>query len=230
MQTRRNFIQNKARSELSIANEQNNCSGLTENNKKGFTLVELSLALTFLAFIMLFVVIMILRMMNIYNKSVALSHMNQAGRQIMTDLGGSVRFSNSAVYVEQTSGGRLCVGGASYIWNIKESTTNKFQDNNSALRLVRVSDPMQQYCSDAAMMPSSKDAKTNSLVGTNVLVQNFDVETGGGSGNVMVRANVTLSTAGNNQPEVQDGKLKCSQNDFCAFIPYNFVTYQRGAK
>ncbi len=198
----------------------------SNERESGFTLIELSLAMTFLAFIVLFVVTMIMQMINVYNKSIALSQMNQTGRQIMSDLNNGARFSSSIV----NNSGRMCVGGTTYIWNIGTATTNKFTDAGApALRLVRVRDVTGLYCSSPSKMPTLNDANTTVIVGQNILVQAFDITSS--SDSKLLRANVVLSTGGANAPEgsVAAG-LTCRNNDFCAFATYNFVIYQRGMK
>ena len=218
----------------------------TNQDQSGFTLVELSLAMTFLAFIMLFVIVVIMQMINIYNKSISLSQINQAGRQLMSDLNGGARFASpSSKSVWPTTGvpNRMCIGGVSYVWNLADQTThkptmaNQFGDGKS-LSLIRVKDDNGSLCGGATL-PASTDGKVAIIVGSNVLVQSLTVGQGG-TGNGLLRVDVTLSTAGGNAPQLKDsGKpasasnLTCfynnSSNNFCAFSEYNFVIYQRGA-
>ena len=246
--TRAKFSANRlfAKASRNSVNEQNSYSHVTERIREsegGFTLLELSLAMTFLAFIMLFVITMIMQMINIYNKSVSLSQMNQAGRQIMSDLTGSARFTADPKSVSQTNAGRLCVGGASYIWNnavvpssggnrSAVATTNSYSDSaGTALSLIRVNDPSGSYCVTPTQMPALNSNTTSVIVGSNVLVQYMGVDTT--TVPKMIKVTVILSTAGSNAPsgDASGGdvsKLKCDNNNFCAFATYNFVIYQRG--
>ena len=208
-----------------------------DKRAKGFTLVELSLAITFLAFIVLFIVIVIMQMINIYNKSVSLSQMNQAGRQIMSDLNGGARFSAAKpVRLTQTNGGRLCLGGTSYIWNIGDPTVpaNTFSGTNPPkLRLVRVKDSTGQYCADSSRQPSLNSSDVTVLVGANVLVQDFKISLNGSTGGIvnLVSVGLVLSTAGNGAPSTTGVNAKCGVgNNFCAVARYNFIIYQRGVK
>ena len=216
-----------------------------QQGEKGFTLIELSLAMAFLAFIMLFIVAMIVQMINIYNKSISLSQMNQASRQIMSDLNSGARFTSAAASVVQSGGGRLCAGGVSYIWNIglraTDVQTNYFvtsvggttRDTNTALRLVRIDNDSQAiYCINPSRMPVLDDANTIVLVGANVLVQNFAIDFGGNNGNNgLMRLDLVLSTSGNNAPS---GSLAsgftCGNNNFCAFSSYKMIIYQGGSR
>ena len=224
---------------------------IRENRDRGFTLVELSLAMTFLAFIILFVVTMIMQMINIYNKSISLSQMNQSGRQIMSDLNNGARFGSGAITSKPDSN-RLCVGGVSYIWNTASDLTptgdptpqihaknwfNEDSANSDNLHLVRIKDGTAAYCKDLTKMPPKTDTGLTVIVGKNVLIQRFAVDTG--DKDKLLRVNVTLSTAGNNAPtgtadnpttDSPAGSLKCETNNFCAFANYNFIIYRRGAK
>jgi hypothetical protein len=231
----------------------NSTNSRRAEKQEGFTLVELSLSMTFLTFIMLFVVFLIIQMVNIYNKSVSLGQMNQAGRQIMTDVSSSTRFAapNSIVVSDPVSDGRLCIGGTggsvSYIWNVGESTVNKYADASGiALRLVRVRPPAGQkydyYCQKSNTGTyQAPNLRTGSnlatvIVGPNVLVQEF-APTKNGS---VLNIRVALSTKANPPqiPKDQDGNpqrntdgslnMQCGDNNFCAFITYDFNTYQRG--
>lgn len=132
-------------------------------NAKGFTLIELMLAMTFISVLLIAIAMTTIQISNIYTKGITLREVNQAGRTISDDLqrsiGASAPFdlaptATPASYVAQPTGGRLCVGKYSYLWNYGEaisqaqnanSLDNHFNDN-TAVRFARVLDPDKSLC------------------------------------------------------------------------------------
>jgi type II secretory pathway pseudopilin PulG len=147
--------------------------------KNGFTIIELTLAMTFLSILLIMITMMVIKVSNIYTKGLTLKDVNQAGRVITRDLQQTIlqdrSFNTSTNFIINKDssgreyGGRLCTGQYSYIWNygkrlvdgITASSDNSNlgypnplapNDNLSMMRLIRVSDTTAQYCSD----PNSK--------------------------------------------------------------------------
>jgi type II secretory pathway pseudopilin PulG len=110
---------------------------MKQSNKKqfkgGFTIIELMLAMTFVAVLLVTVAFLVIRITSIYQKGITLKTVNQVGRDLITDFSRSV--SNSLVDVNtgvtfyevphtnvptigdvQTTGA-FCTGRYSYIWN-----------------------------------------------------------------------------------------------------------------
>lgn len=132
-------------------------------NAKGFTLIELMLAMTFISVLLIAIAMTTIQISNIYTKGITLREVNQAGRTISDDLqrsiGASAPFdlaptATPASYVTQPTGGRLCVGKYSYLWNYGENIAqtgdatnldNHF-DDNTVIRFVRVLDPDKSLC------------------------------------------------------------------------------------
>jgi prepilin-type N-terminal cleavage/methylation domain-containing protein len=83
---------------------------MTDNTRsKGFTLIELLLAMAFIAFLLLFMVAAILQVTKLYVKGVAIRQINQTGRQLMEEVGSTLRNNASPVYIAtQDAGGTLC--------------------------------------------------------------------------------------------------------------------------
>jgi len=213
-------------------------------NESGFSLIELSVALLFVAFIMVFLITTLLSIMKTYNKGVWLSQINQAGRQINADIGAQARFSSEATYLPDQN--RLCMGGVSYLWNINKKTiVNWFNEEGSArpsataLRLVRIADASGAYCASSSKlpMPSRTDSAVTILLGPGALVQEFTVASSNATNLTSLTA--VFSTDGDNQPQkvggswqcgdVQpDGSFKADNNQYCAFININLVVFRRG--
>lgn len=186
------------------------------NNERGFTLMELSLAITFLAFIVVFIVAIIMTMVGIYNKSIALSQMNNAGQQVMTDLNGARFGGDVAQSISGANGGRLCVNGVTYLWN--QSTDHKSFPSSpynhgltigNPQSLIRVLDPTAELCSnpteqlDSLLSSTKIDRSTISVIlGQTVIIQSFTVNL---SNAALPQISMTISTADKNAPAFWNG-------------------------
>ena len=103
------------------------------SRKQGFTLVELTLAMAFVTFLLLSVVLVAIQAGKMYNRGIVLGSVNQAGR----DIGDTVRrdflqtdqrrisvgdSQDTAVRILRQGGsersGRFCLGQYSYLWNV----------------------------------------------------------------------------------------------------------------
>jgi type II secretory pathway pseudopilin PulG len=129
----------------------------------GFTMVELTLAMAFVAVLMLVIASTVIQIGNIYNKGVTMKAVEQAGRLITADIrqtisqGSAVSLNEDCVYhtintagtigtvncenapPSNTRGGRLCTGTYTYVWNYGRainSTTEPLPN--------RYSDPVEQ--------------------------------------------------------------------------------------
>ncbi len=130
----------------------------SRQSKIGFTLVELMLAMTFIAVMLVAVAACVIQISTIYNRGITLRQVNQSGRTITDDLtrviNQSTPFSLATNFVEQPYGGRLCTGSYTYIWNTARGMTdgsrNKYVDSSTEIRFVRIADDGAQYCRDPA--------------------------------------------------------------------------------
>lgn len=135
---------------------------------KGFTLIELMLAMGFLSVLLLGIAMTIIQVGAIYNRGVTLKDVNQASRDISDDIlrttvsAGSITLANDYVQVPTSgaaTGGRLCLGSYSYIWNYAKAlavagapNTTKYDipptgtAPTDPIRFVRVADPKGIYC------------------------------------------------------------------------------------
>lgn len=219
--------------------------GKRSSPERGFTLLELSLAMTFLSFIVLFLVMVIMQMTNMYNKAISLAQMDAASRQIMTDLNDNVRFSatkfttgsnisyqtssGGSASTPQTNGGlRVCFGGVSYIINLSNGSSPS-SANGSGFSVERVGGDFNNHiCTAPAPTPPAN--KTQIVLGSGVLVQKFSVSTVGSAGN-LVKISMQLSTSGANAPATSgDLAGKCGTNSFCAFSDVSYTIFLRGVK
>lgn len=172
------------------------------NKQTGFTLMELMLAMAFVAMLLLAIAAVVLQIAGIYNKGTTMKAVNQASRSIVTDMrrviGESRPFDvttspqgvqpkstnfvllpddNSAAGYAAPRGGRLCTGSYTYIWNIGTNQENVYQDDaTKPLRFIRVNDSGGRYCADHGRKVQSADNPTEMFGSdTGLAVQCFQV-------------------------------------------------------
>lgn len=145
------------------------------NQSRGFTIVELMLAMGFVAILLVSIALVTIQVSNIYNKGITLREVDQSGRSIASDFQRTIASSSPlkdvTPFVFTSSGtptnyivssatgarwGRLCTGSYTYAWNtidpasgLPTSTNNKYSDNQQLVSLVRVSDPDGKLCSSS---------------------------------------------------------------------------------
>lgn len=87
-------------------------------SQRGFTIIELMLAMLFVSFILIFMSLTIVQMLRIYDKAVSMKQVNQAGRSVTEDISEAMRSqSPEKITTEFVSSGLLCVGPTVYRWN-----------------------------------------------------------------------------------------------------------------
>ena len=125
--------------------------------QKGFTLVELMLAMGFISVLLLAIAMTVIQIGTIYNRGMTLKDINQTSRALSDDIRRSVSNSSSISlstdYRTSSAGGRICLGSVSYIWNYSNALTKadplvaKYDKRPAeTLRLVRVPDKEKLYC------------------------------------------------------------------------------------
>lgn len=196
------------------------------SKQKGFTLIELMLAMAFIAFMLLFITSAILQATKLYVKGTAVRQINQASRQALGDIGTTMRYSKPNYIASQN---RLCVGGVSYVWNIEGAPqTNAFAapNNTNLLRLVSIDDPSGSLC--ATPFGAIDKTKAKSLVGDEAAVLKFVVN----QNDSLWDVSLVLSTAGSNAPlsgQSTPTTFACAaDNQFCALGDFETSIYSRG--
>ncbi|MDO4872229.1 MAG: type II secretion system protein [bacterium] len=143
---------------------------MTQLNKKGFTIVELMLAMGIVSALMIGIAVMVMQMSAIMTRGNTLKELNVAARTINSDFterfnsvqtvygwnGESVPSATSgASYIKNANGGAFCTGNFTYLWNsasnLNSNDPNPVRydgdDNNSdAIRLIRIKDTSKKYC------------------------------------------------------------------------------------
>lgn len=161
--------------------------------QQGFTLIELMLALAFVGFIILFVVLAITQVMRTYNKGLTVKEINQTARTTLEDMTRITR-SSSSVTTSSVIDGRACFGSVSYVWNLQGGNANKFDSaGNPAVTLVRVNDAGGAMCvKTSGAYPNVPSAQATTLLSNRAWVQMLDVSVN--SANNLVTITLQLST------------------------------------
>lgn len=128
-------------------------------DKRGFTIIELMLAMGFISFLLLGIAMTIIQIGTVYNRGMSLKEVNQAAREIGSDVSRNLSaveaISLDQDYVTTTAGGRLCLGTVSYIWNTgkafeSDDPTITWYGNDTAhtkkIHLVKIPDTSKIYC------------------------------------------------------------------------------------
>ncbi len=127
---------------------------MKQKSKKAFTIIELMLAMSFLATMLLGIASLVIRITNIYQKGLSMRAINSTGKEIISDLGRSIGSSATSLKVNpepasnevtrsdvdkkmneyyyqvlvpgstKQTSGTFCTGRYSYIWNTPESLTD----------------------------------------------------------------------------------------------------------
>jgi prepilin-type N-terminal cleavage/methylation domain-containing protein len=74
---------------------------MKQNNKKGFTLIELSLGIAFIGVLLLGIASMILHLSHIYQKGLSLRAVNASGQQIIEDIEKSLNSASFTVDISK---------------------------------------------------------------------------------------------------------------------------------
>lgn len=153
-------------------------------NKKGFTLVELVLAMAFISFLLIGIALSTIQMMKTYNRGLTLKSVNQAGR----DVGDLLRRDSfvaklpDAHIVKPADGngslGRMCLGSYSYLWGdpgITDETKKPKYNTGEVIVLARVVDRGAEYCAQDKDGNYKKEVikSTNSQEGATELLQSI---------------------------------------------------------
>lgn len=166
--------------------------------ERGFTMVELMLAMALVTFIFLFTLTVLTQLLTTYNRGLALTQINQAIRQLDNDIGKELRFSSPGAFnnkyydssgnvtanLKESAAGVFCTGTVAYVWNVGNNGVFTYKGTNEAVRLVRIAGAAANgvYCTGTTReIPkgnnsvdvgslSIKSEDTTSLLGSQAMV------------------------------------------------------------
>lgn len=218
-------------------------------NKKGFTLVELMLAMGFVSALLLAIAMTVIQIGNIYTRGVTLKTINQAGGDISSELQrGMVSVGPFNVnpggpsYITQAWGGRLCTGQYSYIWNygkdFSNSNRNKYSSGNSDIKFVKIYDSSLYYCTPSPVAYPNVDPDgaiellSTSSDSTIIAVHDFKIQsfaTDSNTGQQLYSIEFLLGTNDANVFDSSTNECIISQLSYCAVNRFNIVVRAGGA-
>lgn len=208
---------------------------MSHDKKQGFTLIELMLAMTFIAILLVAIAMTTIQISAIYNKGITLREVNQAGRAISDELQRSISSAvpfdvtpkkddsptDTSKYVVRDGGGRLCVGRYTYVWNYGQSiakvsgapsTYNKYKEDGSDVRFAKVSDPGGDLCTKSTEPVIRANATEMLTSGDRELVVHEFTVTGRASdavtGQAMYGISMVIGTNDDDQLETNDRSCK----------------------
>jgi prepilin-type N-terminal cleavage/methylation domain-containing protein len=191
----------------------------TRSSEDGFTITELSLAMSLLGVLMFILLISAMGFVNIYNKGITLKRVNQSGANIGKEL--QVNLGRSDEVVRSYVGGPadptspvngLCTGEYSFVWSIFSSGTGDVNqavthplvyETNGAdqpLYFAKVKDPSKDMCKDAPPKPykgtdPAKSYQSVELLGDSLVVRDPTPADGDGGGlDVLLNPDNQLTT------------------------------------
>lgn len=204
------------------------------NRTNGFTLIEMLMALSFLAFILMFSITTIIQVMSTYNKGLAVKEINQAGRATVEDMARYVRnVSASSVNVTALASNRVCFGGISYAWNKWDTpagSRNTYLDN-SPVTFVRISDQGAAMCNNSSgSYPKIDPAYATELLSARIWVMSVTVAKS--TDGKLVDLAMQLAVADEpGDPALTGGVCQGSKTgQFCATSSFNTTVTTRGGQ
>jgi len=221
------------------------------SNKKGFTLIELMLAMGFVSALLLVIAMTVIQIGNIYNHGITLKAVNESGRSIASELQRSINsspvFSLYDNYVSQDLiGGRLCTGQYSYVWNYAKAidhgdvnALNVYDGSPDQIRFVKVIDQSSKYCAEgiSGLPKISKSDATELLnIGDQSMsIHDFGISSYAYDGKTKQRIyNIRFLIGTSDMTTINDGACKPpseagSDPTYCAINEFN-ITARAGNK
>lgn len=223
---------------------------MTHSHSKGFTITEMSFAMTGLSVLMMVLLLVSFNITSLYNKGIVLKAANQTGRVIGEDVQRALREASSASVAEQNGVlTRLCTGKISYIWSVQSSNpgsvvTNTYSPGSGGERIgfARVLDQGGRLCQTASPSGLPVLNGTGNLAATEMLDPTlslrYSLVDGVGTGiNYSLSADGKLSVfrytiasaSADNQEFIADGS-RCEGGkvgEFCALNTFAVTSYSR---
>lgn len=191
----------------------------TSRRNKGFTIIELMLAMSFLAFILIFVVSATIQLLRTYNKGLAIKDINQSGRSITDQLSRDIQATKTVIVAPGAN--RICTDTVAYAWNPDGSTANKYPGGTPDIELVRIASPNYTLCKSP--YPNIPTAGAAELLTTGIAVQT--IHTVISTDQKLVQMRLDLATSGSNAPTDAGACAGDSTGQFCATASFATTIY-----
>lgn len=221
------------------------------NIHHGFTIIELMLAMSFVAMLLLAIAMTTIQIGNIYNKGITLKQVNQAGRSLSDELqrtlaaSSAIDVSDTATsrYQKQPGGGRLCMGRYTYVWNNGKAlaggpgapaVVNEYAPPATGdIRFAKVVDTGASLCQDMSKKIVQEDATELLSEGDrNLVVHDFTlrqtIPTDPVTGQALYAITLTLGT--NEREQLATGDTSCKppaeaggDTTYCAVNTFDII-------
>jgi hypothetical protein len=129
---------------------------------KGFTVIELLIAMAGFSFVLLLVTIVMMNIGSIYSKGINQTKIDDAARYITDDISRQIKFSKP-IDLTQGSSGKYCIGGIMYSFNLN----TKPSSITYALK--------RSFMSPGASCLSDPPASGEELVPANAQLSSFEI-------------------------------------------------------
>lgn len=222
-----------------------------KNTNAGFTIIELMLAMVFVAFILVFMSLTLVQMFRTYDKGSSMKQVNQAGRSVIEDISRAVRSQlPNDINTQNIAAGVLCINNTMYQWNPLyvgndlNTDPNRFMSvighpvtGGMMARKTLVNPTGPQGCS-----PNAPVSDESVLLSGRARVLKAEV-TRSGDNNRLVKFTFVIGTYASNEftPTLQpaseryvtpvlqsDGNFTCqpgNNGNYCAFAEFNTIVY-----
>lgn len=206
--------------------------------QQGFTLVELMLAMTFIAILLFMITLLVLQVSAIYNKGLTLRAVNEAGqllssevqRRLNTASPASVEFTNDV----DGTGGRLCAAGTVYAWNYTQGAPGRLNqyptpNEDDAIGFIKFQGSREDFCERRMAIPAR--AQTTDLLNsadTRLMIRDFSLtseQLAEDSTQTLYQVSLTIGT---NTEDLIDSNGQCRPpsdggDEFCAVNEFSFT-------
>lgn len=193
------------------------------HSTKGFTIIELMLAMSFLSMLLLGIAMTTIQIGRTYTKGVTLREVNQAGRSVSDDLrrtvGSAMPFDLATSLISQDggNGGRLCLGDYTYVWNTGRALASNIGPNvyndstNTPVQFAKVRDSRGQLCANPGVKITRADASELLANGDRSLVlQAITVTSATGSiADSRALYSISMNIGTNDQSLLETGDKSC---------------------
>jgi type II secretory pathway pseudopilin PulG len=202
-----------------------------KKTETGFTIIELLLAMAFLAFILVFVVSATIQLFQIYNKGGVMKQINQSGRSTIEEMGRSFRSQNLLNVSIPANAKRICSNDVAYVWNTLGGAQNNKFDDNTNVNFVRIDNAgsASAVCTPngGGFYPDIDKDQAVPLISPQLVVNELEVKVSPADRKLM-SIKLALSTTGDNSPVIVDSILQCPagvNGQFCAMTRFETIVY-----
>ncbi len=225
---------------------------------RGFTITELSIAMSLFSVLLFILIISAVNFTNIYNKGITLKRVNQSGGNIAKELQTNLSRSDEVKVKRDTGPGNrvtgVCAGEYSFVWSVYDSgsgTTNTnatitllYSDDTTPVYFAKVKDPSKDMCEASPPKPykgndDTKPYQSTELLGDGLVIRDPGTVANPGGlevilnpENKLVTVVYTISTNGGDDIIADaTNRATCqggATDTFCSLNTFVVTSYSKG--